>query len=89
MIKVDWFGTFQSFFNCWNRFRHEDLDFNDSFGSKMLIKWQFQSNFKQNFALSNHISLSNSNSKYEVTQKGGLKERESPKKLNNVMNSKS
>ena len=59
LIKIDQFGTFGSFFSFWNRFHRHDLDFNNDFGSKILIKWRFKSNFKQNLAQgrSNCISL--------------------------------
>ena len=53
------FELFNGFLSCWNQFCHDDLDFNDDFGAKMLIKWQFESNFKRNLAQrrSNRISL--------------------------------
>ena len=53
------FKLFNLFFSCWNRFCCINLKFNDDFGSKMLIRWRFESDFKRNLAQgwSNRISL--------------------------------
>ena len=58
-IQKDSFQTFRSFFGCWNRFRHNDLDSDNEFRSKKSIKRRFESDFKLNLpqGRTNRISL--------------------------------
>ena len=49
-IKFDRFRTFQSFLSCWNQFRRDDSESDNKFELKMLIKWPFKSDSKQNLA---------------------------------------
>ena len=53
------FKVFNEFSSQFNWFCHNDLDLDDKFGSKMLIKWWFDHNLSWNFSLGqfNHLRL--------------------------------